>query len=67
MSLDLLKIAMPFVVGVLFVMSYFFSDKHFIFEFLAYFPRRRSNSIKAGSLIFGIVFILVAVYNIYLL
>ena len=67
MSLDLLKVAMPLAVGVLFVLSYFLSDKHFIFEFLAYFPRKKPGSVKAGSLVFGVVFILVALYNLCLL
>lgn len=60
---NLAKVIMPLLVGLLFVISYLFANKNEFFQFIAYFPRRREGSIKIGSLIFGIVFILVALYN----
>jgi len=60
---NLFKVIMPFFVGILFVLSYFFSEKNEFFHFFAYFPRRRESSIKIGSLIFGIVFLIIAFYN----
>lgn len=65
MSFGLAQALMPLLVGILFVVSYFLSDKHFFFEFIAYFPRRREGSVKIGSLIFGVVFILISIYNFY--
>ncbi len=51
MKIGLAQVLMPLLVGVLFVISYFLSDKYFFFEFIAYFPRKREGSVKVGSLI----------------
>jgi len=55
---------MPLAVGVLFVISFFFSDKNELFRFLAYFPRKRERSVKAGSLVFGVALIIVGLFNL---
>ena len=60
---NLFKVIMPLLAGLLFIISYFLADKNEFFRFFAYFPRKREGSIKIGSLIFGIVFIIVALYN----
>ena len=60
---NLAKIVMPLAVGLLFIISFFFADRNEFFNFLAYFPRKREGSIKIGSLIFGIIFVIVALYN----
>lgn len=65
MKIGLAQALMPLLVGILFVVSYFLSDKYFFFEFIAYFPRKREGSVKIGSLIFGIIFILISIYNFY--
>ena len=54
---------MPALVGALFVASYFLADKHYFFEFLAYFPRKREKNVKIGPLIFGGAFLLIALFN----
>ena len=64
MITNLAEIIMPFTVGILFIISFFFSDRNVFFNFLAYFPRKRDGSIKSGSLIFGIIFVIIAVYNL---
>lgn len=64
MPIDYLKIIIPFLVGLLFITSYFYSEKNELFKFLAYFPRKRKGSVKAGPLFFGAAFILVALYNL---
>ena len=60
---NLSMVLMPLLVGLLFIVSYFFADKNEFFHFLAYFPRKREGSLKIGSLIFGIIFVIVAFYN----
>ena len=60
---NLAKIVMPLAVGLLFIISFFFADRNEFFNFLAYFPRKREGSIKIGSLIFGGIFVIVALYN----
>ncbi|RLB38088.1 MAG: hypothetical protein DRH20_06475 [Deltaproteobacteria bacterium] len=60
---NLAKVVMPLAVGILFIISFFFADRNEFFNFLAYFPRKREGSIKIGSLIFGIIFVIVALYN----
>lgn len=65
MKLGLAQALMPLLVGIFFVVSYFLSDKHFFFEFIAYLPMKRKGSVKIGSLIFGIIFILISIYNFY--
>ena len=64
MPIDYLKIIIPFLVGILFVASYFYSEKNEFFKFFAYFPRKRKGSVKTGSIIFGAAFTLVALYNL---
>ena len=63
---NIFKVIMPLVVGTLFVVSYFFSEKNEFFNFLAHFPRKREGSIKIGSLIFGLVFLIIALYNYFI-
>ena len=60
---NIFKVIAPLIGGALFIVSYFFSEKNEFFHFLAYFPRKRESSIKIGSLIFGIVFLIIAFYN----
>ena len=67
MSIYSIQIVIGFAVGFLFIVSYFFSDKNFLFQFLAYFPRKRKGSVKIGSLIFGLVFVLISTYYCFLL
>ena len=66
MEFDFFKILMPLIGGVLFITSYFLSEKNEFFKFIAYFPRKREGSIKAGSIVFGAVFILIGIYNLFL-
>ena len=65
MSFGYSKILMPLLAGLLFISSYFLSEKNEFFKFIAYFPQKREGSIKAGSIIFGSAFILVAIYNLF--
>jgi len=61
--LDISRVGAPLIVGVLFITSYFFSDKNEFFHWLAYFPRKREGSMKIGAVVFGAAFILIALYN----
>jgi len=65
--LNLSRVGAPLIVGVLFILSYFLSDKNEFFHLLAYFPRKREGSIKIGAVVFGGAFILIAFYNCYLI
>ena len=60
---NIFKVIMPLLGGILFIISYFFSEKNEFFSFFAYFPRKRKGSLKIGSLVFGIVFLIIAFYN----
>jgi len=66
-SLQIIRILLAFFVGLLFVLSYFLADKHWFFEWLAYFPRRRKGALKVSGLIFGCVLWLIAIYHYMLL
>lgn len=66
-ALYLARIIMAFSIGILFIISYFLEDKNDFFNFIAYFPRKRKGSIKAGSLIFGIIFIIIAIYHCFMI
>jgi len=61
--MNLAKVIVPLAVGALFICSFFLAEKNQFFKYLAYFPRKRERSLKVGSLIFGIVFVIVAFYN----
>jgi hypothetical protein len=64
--LKISRVGAPFIVGILFIASYFLADKNEFFHFLAYFPRKREGSIRIGSLVFGAAFILIAIYNLFI-
>ena len=64
MPIDYLKIIIPFLAGLLFITSYFCSEKNEFFKFFAYFPRKRKDSLKTGSFVFGAALTLVALYNL---
>jgi len=64
MTIENLRILILFLVGIIFIASYFFSEKNEFFSFIAYFPRKRKGSVKSGSIVFGAAFILVAIYNL---
>jgi hypothetical protein len=49
---NIFKVIMPLLGGMLFILSYFFSEKNEFFNFLAHFPRKREDSLKIGSVIF---------------
>jgi energy-coupling factor transporter transmembrane protein EcfT len=60
---NIFKVIMPLLGGILFIVSYVFSEKNEFFNLIAHFPRKRKGSIKIGSLIFGLVFLIIAIYN----
>ena len=63
----IVQICIGLLIGILFVASYFLSEKNYFFEYLAYFPRKKKGSTKAGSLIFGSIIIAIAIYWLFAL